>query len=86
MKKFETYLRQQYKKSAKEIEKMYQRIHDILAYTIKAGLHKIVRQPGTFELLGCDIMIDSSFKPHLIEINMSPALACDTTTQSNIIP
>ncbi len=29
-------------------------------------------------ILGCDIMIDTDFKPYLIEINYNPALALGT--------
>lgn len=45
-----------------------------MCYSIKAGDKKIDRKPGTFELLGCDIMIDAEFKPYLIEMNTNPAI------------
>ena len=41
---------------------------------------------GCFELLGCDILIDDAFNPHLIEINTNPALYLDTKVQAEIIP
>jgi len=41
---------------------------------------------GCFELLGCDIMIDDEFNPHLIEINTNPALYLDTAPQKEVIP
>jgi len=41
---------------------------------------------GCFELLGCDILVDDTFNPHLIEINTNPALYLDTKVQAEIIP
>jgi len=31
---------------------------EILCYVVKAGAGKLERKVGTFELLGCDILID----------------------------
>jgi len=41
---------------------------------------------GCFELLGCDILVDDTFNPHLIEINTNPALYLDTEPQKAVIP
>ena len=58
---------------------------DIMAATKGACLHK----GNCFELFGYDILIDSDLKPWLLEINLSPSLACesplDTTIKSNLI-
>ncbi len=35
---------------------------------------KLDKKTGCFELLGCDILIDSELKPYLIEINSNPAI------------
>ena len=42
-----------------------------------------------FELFGFDILIDSNFKPWLIEVNLAPSLECssalDFKIKSNLI-
>ena len=36
--------------------------------------------------MGCDILIENTFKPYLLEINYNPALFLDTSTQAKVIP
>ena len=50
----------------------------MLAYSIKAGRKKLINRENTFEILGCDIMIDYNLNPFLIEMNSTPAFICDT--------
>ena len=63
-----------------DINVLYLKIYKILRHTILAGIEKIGKIQNTFEILGCDIMIDNNFKPYLIELNSTPAYACDTKT------
>jgi len=46
----------------------------------KNGTHRT----NCFEILGFDVLIDSDLKPWLIEVNLSPSLACDSPLDMNI--
>lgn len=52
----------------------------MLNATKKICIHK----SNCFELFGYDIMIDSDFKPWLIEINLSPSLAAESNLDMQI--
>jgi hypothetical protein len=75
----------------------WSRIYDVIIKSLISGENHIfnavkkncVYRSNCFELFGYDVLIDSDLKPWLIEINLSPSLACesplDTTIKSNLI-
>ena len=75
----------------------WSRIYDVIIKSILSGENHLfnafkktcIHRTSCFELFGYDILIDSDLKPWLIEINLSPSLACesplDITIKSNLI-
>lgn len=75
----------------------WSRIYDVIIKSILSGENHIlnaikktcIHRTNCFELFGYDILIDSDLKPWLIEINLSPSLACesplDITIKSSLI-
>jgi len=65
---------------------LWSRIYDLIVKSILAGEHHVfsalkktcLHRTNCFELLGYDVMIDRELKPWLIEVNLSPSLACDS--------
>lgn len=56
-------------------EDILKKIHYIIIQTLKAVSDLIETKPRCFELYGFDIIIDSDYKPWLLEVNLSPACA-----------
>lgn len=56
---------------------LWQKINNIVTLTLLAVAPSVPSTPNCVELFGFDILIDSKFKPWLLEVNYSPALTLD---------
>ncbi|XP_030749524.1 probable tubulin polyglutamylase TTLL2 isoform X2 [Sitophilus oryzae] len=56
---------------------IWQRISSIVILTILSQVHQIPPTVNCFEFFGFDVLIDSSLRPWLLEVNLSPALSND---------
>jgi hypothetical protein len=69
-----------------DIPLLWSRIYDVIIKAIlsvedvvlESSRNLGVGRSNCFELLGFDILIDSDLKPWLLEVNLSPSLACDS--------
>ena len=61
---------------------------EIATKTVRATYTKIDPQPKiySFELFGLDFIIDSEFRPWLIEVNTNPCLELSSPVLERIIP
>ena len=79
------------------MELMWSRIYDLIIKSIISGEHYVnaavkkynLHRNNCFEVFGYDVILDSELKPWLLEVNLSPSLACesplDLTIKSNLL-
>ena len=66
--------------------KVIRKINEICRLVFESVKDKLEQKYGCFELFGLDFMLDDQLNPHLIEINVNPALFTDTQVQKGIMP
>ena len=59
-------------------------IEQVILLSLFAVQHKIIQSSNCFELFGYDILIDSHYKPWLIEVNASPSLSSENQEDLDI--
>lgn len=79
------------------MELLWSRIYDLIIKSIMSGEHYVnasvkkynLHRNNCFEVFGYDVILDSELKPWLLEVNLSPSLACesplDLTIKSNLL-
>ena len=59
-------------------DSMQQKMIEIIILSIKSCEDTVAARKNSFELVGYDFMVDESYNPWLIEVNMSPAMDYST--------
>ena len=74
-------------------KKLWAKIDDIIVKTIISVEHIInnacdmfvpFKNSNCFELFGFDVLIDQELEPWLLEVNLTPALSCDSPLDQKV--
>jgi hypothetical protein len=76
-------LRRYFERSGIPWDRVFREVDDIIVKSLIAVESKLAaghpfQRGGCFELFGFDILIDDRLSPWLLEVNLSPSLACDS--------
>ena len=87
-------LQTHFEKLGINMQPIWERIYDSIIKSIisvehhlQAGVKKIQNscaRQNCFELYGFDILLDTNFKPHILEVNFSPSLSADSPLDYHI--
>jgi tubulin polyglutamylase TTLL2 len=77
-------IREHFAKSGIEWDVLWRRVEVLVCYTLLSIASIVTPFKQCFELYGFDIMFDESFKPWLIEVNFSPALAVESEVDDRV--
>lgn len=62
-------------------DQLRHQIKTIMLTVVAAAKRKLVTKRGTYELLGCDIIVSKDLQPYLLEVNTNPAMFTETKVQ-----
>lgn len=69
---------------AERVEQAFLKVQRMVINSLKCVAKAMINDKHCFELYGYDIMFDSKLKPWLIEVNASPSLSANTSSDYDL--